>query len=116
MLPTLRGKVIAHTKNFLISSPCGAALQNFWYIFFDILYINIFTATLGRSDSVEAKIPSSEGKNTSATMYRGGLFFTSGSDTVPDETALPEGCSCGRDAAHPGEGGMTPAQRPQPPT
>jgi len=47
-------------------------------------------------------------------VYPGSLFVTSGSDSVPDGTAPPGVCSCGREAAHPGEGGMSPAQRPPP--
>jgi len=53
-------------------------------------------------------------ENASATMYRGGLVFTSVSDTVPDRTEPTGVCSCGREAAQPGEGGMSPAQRPSP--
>jgi len=41
-------------------------------------------------------------------VYRGGLFVTSGEGTVPDGTAPPGVCSCGREAAHPGEGGDVP--------
>jgi len=62
----------------------------------------------GRSESVQAKIPLSVVKKTSATLSWGGHFFTSGSDTVSDGTAPPGVCSCGREATHPGEGGMSP--------
>jgi len=48
-----------------------------------------------------------------AGLDRGGLFSTSGSDTVPDGTAPPAVCSCGRDAPHPGEGGCLPGSTPE---